>query len=333
MPATLFQLYPKMQQPSASQILNSPVAKPLPALGSQTMDCLLQLSQPQSGASSADHSLALELLSIVGGDGTPAEHATIQRINLVGQMFNQLLAEPYLPVNCRKLLEPLRYSMMKNALVDVGFLIQAQHPLRQILHNTLLNAITACTKGSNGLRQIESRMHELPMLVDLSATFVIPALPTMQPLTDEQVTLFGQQLAAQATERNQTLMTQIDRTVTRELDEMTLGLKLPPSVITFMRYGIVPLLSNIMMKHGMDSVRWTAEMSRVHSLLTSYEPANAARATDRSGLISNLILDLTSVGMPHDRIQKLISLLNTGGVIQKQDQRQEHTLDLSLHRI
>ena len=329
MPATLFQIYPKTQAPITSLMPSAPATSPLPPLGTETMDALLQLSQPQSGASSADHSLALELLSIVGGHGTPAEHATIQRINLVGQMFNQLLAEPYLPVNCRKLLEPLRYAMIKNALVDIGFLTQAQHPLRQILHNTLLSAITACTKGINGLRQIESRMHELPVLVDLSATFVVPGLSSMEPLTSEQVAQFSQQLAAQAAERKQTLMTLIDRAVTRELDELTLGMKLPPGVVTFMRYGIVPLLSTIMLKHGMDSVRWTAEMSRVHSLLLSYEPANAARATDRSGLISNLTLDLTSIGMPHDRIQKLISLLNASGVIE----RRENVLDLSLHRV
>lgn len=316
MSATLHQLYPRMPQVFPSPDLVTPAAKVLPELGGQTLDCLLRLSQPQSGASPADHSLALELLSIAGGEGTPAEYAALQRINLVGQLFNQLLAEPHLPANCRKLLEPLRYSMIKNALVDAGLLTQAQHPLRQILHNTVLNAMTACTKGNNGLRQIESRLHELPMLVDLSANFVLPALPTMQALTDLQVVAFGEQLAAQSAERTQTLMNLIDRSVNRELEQMTLGLKLPPGVITFMRFGVTPLLSAIMLKYGMDSVRWAAEMSRIQSLLSSYEPANAARATDRSGLISNLILDLTSIGMPHERIQKLISTLNASSTLQ-----------------
>lgn len=330
MPATLYQLPIKAQHlsPNASMHIAQP-RNPLPDLGQKAMECLLALSQPQSGASSSDHALALELLALAGGEGSPAEYAALQRINLVDQMFNQLLAEQNLPANCRRMLEPLRFSMIKNALVDVGVLTQPQHPLRQMLSNTMLSAITACTKDSSGLRQIESRMRDLPSLVDLSASFVVPALPNLQPLTNEQVSAFQEQLTAQAAERKQTLTDMVGRTVSRQLEEMTLGLKLPAGVVSFMQFGIHPLLCAIMLKHGMDSVRWTAEISRVHSLLTSFEPANAARATDRSGLISNLILDMSGIGMPQDRIQKLVSLLNTSGPAPAKDRG----LDLSLHRM
>lgn len=311
MTATIYQLPTKMQQASSNFHRPALPQQPLPELARQTMEYLLALSQPQSSASQSDHVLALELLAMAGGEGSPAERATLQRINLVDHMFSQMLAEPHLSASCREPLESLRFPMIKNVLVDVGFLLQPQHPLRQIMHNTLLEATTVCTKGSGDLRQIEIRIRDLPSLVDLSANFVLPALPTMQALTDAEVASFNQQLEAQANERKQALTNMVGRAVARELDDLTLGLKLPSGVATFVQFGINPLLSAIMLKHGMDSVRWAAQMSRVQSLLSSYEPANASRATDRSGLISNLILDLTSIGMSHERIQKLISLLNT----------------------
>lgn len=274
------------------------------------MECLLKLSQPQSGATPSDHALALELLAIAGSEETEAGHAVVQRLNLVSVMFDQWHAETLLPASYRKLLEHLRYPMMKNALVDGSFLTSDQHPLRQIFHTTLLSAAVVCTKGNQALRQLEQRMQDLPSLIDLSANFVTPGLPKLQRLSNEQVFAFEAQLAQQAREREQSLKTQSARIVAIELDEMTLGLKLPHGVVNFLQFGINPLLTTILLKHGMDSVPWTAEMSRVQNLLASYEPANAVRATDRSGIISNLALDLVGIGMPQERIQKLLTLLN-----------------------
>lgn len=310
MPATLYHMPLKNALTASGPVYETQGKGPAPEMRHQTMEYLLAMTQPNSGASPPDRQLALELLAIAGGEGNTAEHAVIQRINLADQMFDQFLAEPHLPSGCLGLLEPLRFSVIKNALVDVGLLTQPRHPLRQILHNTLVSAVTSCTKGHDDLRQIETRIRDLPSLIDLSASFILPALVGLQPLSDAQIESFHEQLVAQAAERKQALADAVGRTVVRELENMTLGMKLPPGVVHFVQFGITPLLRAIMLKHGMDSVRWTAEISRVQNLLTSYEPANAARATDRSGLISNLILGLTSIGMPHDRIQKLISLLN-----------------------
>ena len=298
------------QQAARMPLERLPTHTPLPQLTSTTMECLLQLSQPQSGASASDHELALELLAMAAGEGTAAEHAVVQRLNLISSLFDQLHADAQIPAGCRKLLEHVRYPMMKNVLVDGSFLTSEQHPLRQILQTTLLTAVTVCTKGNQALRQLEQRLQDLPSLIDLSANFVTPGLRKLQGISNEQVRVFEGQLAQQAKEREQSLKTQSARIVTRELDEMTLGLKLPHGVVNFLQFGINPLLIAILLKHGMDSVRWTAEMSRVQNLLASYEPANAVRATDRSGIISNLVLDLIGIGMPQERIQMLLTLLN-----------------------
>lgn len=298
------------QQATRMPLQRLPAHTTLPQLTHTTMECLLQLSQPQSGASPGDQELALELLAMAAGDGTAAEHAVVQRLNLISKLFDQLHAETQIPASCRQLLEHARYPMMKNILVDGSFLTLEQHPLRQILHTTLLTAFTICTKGNQALRQLEQRLQDLPGIIDLSANFVTPGLRRLQGLSDEQVRVFESQLAEQAKEREQSLKAQAARLVTRELDEMTLGLKLPHGVVNFLQFAINPLLTAILLKHGMDSVRWTAEMSRVQNLLASYEPANAVRATDRSGIISNLVLDLISIGMPQERIQMLLILLN-----------------------
>ncbi len=248
---------------------------------------------------------------MAAGEGTAAEHAVVQRLNLISNLFDQLHADVLIPASCRKLLEHVRYPMMKNVLVDGSFLTSEQHPLRQLFQTTLLSAVAACIKGDQALRQLEQRLQDLPGLIDLSASFVTPGLHKLESLSAEQVRAYESQMAEQAQARKESVKGQASRHVARELDEMTLGLKLPQGVITFLQLGMQPLLTAILLKHGMDSVRWTAEMSRVQNLLASYEPANAGRATDRSGIISNLILDLIGIGMPQDRIQKLLTLLNT----------------------
>lgn len=282
-----------------------------PELGRHTLEHLLSLSQPQSGASLSDQKLALEMLALAAEDHTAAGRALIQRLNLVETMFAQLLAEPHLPTRCRSLLEPVRFAVLKNALLDVGVLTQPQHPLRQTLHNSVMAALTVCTKGDDELRQVELRMRDLPAFVDLSADFVTPGLAHLQPLSEAQALVIPQQLAAQAAERKQLLTEAITKNVSRELDTLTFGLKLPVGMQNFIRFGIHPLLCTLMLKHGLRSVRWTAALSRVQSLLASYEPSRAAHHSDRSMIISNLILDLSGIGMPRERIQRMISQLNT----------------------
>lgn len=277
------------------------------ALDNATLQRLLQMSQPQSGASLPDQTLALELLAQAGED---RGRALIQRLNLVEVLFNQWLSEPHLPPSSRELLEPIRFAVLKNAIVDVGVLTQPQHPLRQTLHNTLTGALTARTKGDEELRQAELRMRDLPLFVDLSASFVMPALPALQMLSDSQVRDLFRQLGEQSAERQRMLADAIAKTVHRELESLTFGLQLPSGVENFIRFGIQPLLCALMLRHGLRSVRWIAAFSRVQNLLTSYEPSRLAHSGDRSTIISTLALDLSGIGMPRDRIQRMISHLN-----------------------
>jgi hypothetical protein len=280
---------------------------PLPPLTHTTVESLLRLSQPQSGASASDHALALELLNVTSGKGAPSEHAVLQRLNLVGAMFDQIQADVHIPDGCKRQLEHLRYPMIKNVLVDASFLTLATHPLRQLLQGSLVSAAVAHVQGNHALRQIEQRLQDLPGLIDLSANFILPTLHQLPGLSDEQCSDFESQLTQQARERDQSVMSQVTRTVARELDEMTLGLNLPHGVVNFLQFGMHPLLSAILLKHGRDSTRWAAQMFRVKSLINSTQNAHAV---DRGSIVSQLVLDLSAIGMAHDRIQLLLTPLN-----------------------
>ena len=69
---------------------------------------------------------------------------------------------------------------------------------------------------------------------------------------------------------------------------------------------VLPLVGTFFGQPAMMGGGWTSRLSREARIARVIEDFRG-----RSGLISSLILDLTGIGMPHQRIQQMVSRLNT----------------------
>lgn len=146
-------------------------------------NCLqaLQRTIETMGPAAVEVLLARELLAIARGKIVAGRHAVMQRMVLAGQVIDSALAQ--LPANAaaRASIEALRYTAIRCALTDAGFLAETRHPLRRHLQDLQRNAGNAGT---------------LPLPRNMAVLASLAALRMMEPLSPVDIRAFRQQVAA-----------------------------------------------------------------------------------------------------------------------------------------
>ena len=113
----------------------------------QTLHALEAICGFSSTAPFADAMLANRLLDCARGRLQAGSEAVRQRLALLGQMFGEWLADPFLPVAFVPLIEKLRFPAVKAVLADSSFFTHSAHPVRTQLHDAVYMALAARIGG------------------------------------------------------------------------------------------------------------------------------------------------------------------------------------------
>ncbi|HUP90693.1 MAG TPA: DUF1631 family protein [Solimonas sp.] len=304
-----------------------------------TLRCLETVGSFQSLHSFADAVLAGELLVIARTGAGAAAAAVTQRLALVGQMFNEILADPHLPPPFAEHFATLRFPLIKAALSDPGFFTSPEHPLRSQLGATALAGLLARLTGGAGQRDMEFVFGELPSQSEIAASFVQPALRSLPMLEDGDVVRFLESQREQMAQRRDTLLLRVRRAVALELEVQTLGANVPLQAQALLRGGMGPLLAVALLRHGLNSAPWNAAMELLAQVVRSLEPAlaGAGPLAQREALLAGLMTELTGVGLRQDRVRSMLDGLKAAYAASDRDarlaQQQAAPARLSAHEV
>ena len=290
------------------QVAGGVRAAPL-AVDALTLRMLEDMGGFASKASFSDAMLASELLDLSRGKQVPHGESILQRLALVGRMFNEILEDPYLPGDYLPLFERLRFSTIKTALADISFFVNHAHPVRWLVQDAAQMAVAARIGGEAAVQYTGDRLTRLPDEFNISAAFVRPALSSVEPLTDAQTVEFLDMLRAETAARRADLLTKARRVVAQELEVLTLGHALHSGAQRLLRMGYSPILVVCLLKQGMHSNGWNETLAEIGALLealqASRQPDTAALAL-REAREASIRARLRDIGLRDDKLEALI---------------------------
>lgn len=289
----------------------APAQRPAPVVDEPMLRALQDMDGLNSTAAFSDSLLAAEVLGMIRGKGSAGTDALRQRAALVGQMFAEILADPYLPASYLALLERLRFPTLKTALADSSFFTNPAHPVRWLVQDAVQMAVSARLSGDAALHYTGDRLARLPEEFNISAAFVQPALRNLEALSDEQAAEFLDSVRTESAARWSDLLTKSRRIVSQELETQLLGNATDPGKSRQLRSALAPLLAAALLRHGMNSRAWVEAVGLVSAALDQ-PGASAPPAGDRktSGdLLGKLEKGLREAGLSDDRLEAVISNL------------------------
>lgn len=286
------------RRPAASP---APMASALPATSRPRALRALQAVATGSVHGAADLRFALDLIARLRAE--PAGPAS-QRADLVGTLLGELVADPHLPPAYTAAVESWCYPLLKAALADDSFFSNPAQPVRQLLNQQMLRAVTARIEGPLAAQRTGDQLRALSESFNVSADFARPALKLRTLLRPAQVTEFFQQLQGEATQRRAELLARTRRAVAQALESKILGRALPSQLDEILRNGVGPLLARRLLREGHGSAAWNDAIERVGLMLDS--ASNSDEMRQRDAVVSSLAADLKEAGLAPDRIVQLV---------------------------
>ncbi len=295
-------------------------AHPMPSLDPQTLHLLDKLGgsrrQPMRGEAYTDQHLASDIASaalgrIVPGWDEPHAIAYVQRASAVGQMFNQILSDPHLPVDVKPQFDQLRFSVIKTALRDVSFFANPSHPVRGLVNELATLAATARASSMNTMHRIEELVGQIQQQFDVAASAVrAPSVP-QRPIQNEDVEKFLAQQLAQSETRRQAIISKVRRVVAEELYLHTMDRKIPESAKPLLNSGWAPMMAVRLLRHGMDSEQWGSGLELLKRILATVDLRSdiPTSRTERDALSAELQKNFSAVNMADQRITELLTNL------------------------
>lgn len=231
---------------------------------------------------------------------------------LSGQMFDSLYQDRALPDPLRPLLRRLQYPVMKTALADAAFFSNSRHPVRRLVHE--IYDLLSSTDHPDA--QDVTRLSDL---IDyLLSQFEIPSQRLSR--AEDRAPVVNEEHAAQfLTEQKQRLeehrtraVERVRRVVAQELKLRTAARRVPPSLMPLLLSGFAPLLSVNAVRGGIDGIPWNDSLGLLDRLLNSIEPQAAERenqGAEEAEIVARITERLIGIGLPHDKVQRLVGLL------------------------
>jgi hypothetical protein len=291
-----------------------------PSIDPQTLQLLERLGgkrrQPVQNEGYTDHHLASDLASaalgrIVPGWDEPHAVAYVQRASAVGQMFNQILSDPNLPLDVKPQLDQLRFSVIKTALRDVSFFANPSHPVRGLVNELATLAATARASSMDTLHRIEELVGQIQQQFDVAASSVRASVTPQRPIQNADVEKFLAEQLAQSETRRQAIIAKVRRTVSEELQLHTMDRRIPEAAKPMLNSGWAPMMAVRLLRHGMDSEEWRSGLALLKRILTSVDLRVAAPTsrTERDTLAAELQQNLSAINLAEQRITELLAQL------------------------
>lgn len=233
-------------------------------------------------------------------------------IALAGQMFETLYQDRQLSDSLRPLLRRLQYPVMKTALADARFFTDVQHPVRQLVHE-VFDMLTSADSAS------EAEIARLSELIDeLLRQFQVGSEQLGRPegrapaVAEADADKFLAELKErQAAQRTRTLE-KVRRLVAQELKLRTLARSVPESLMPLLLSGFGPLLSVNLLRGGIQGLPWQDSTQLLDRLLDSIEPQRLPhqhQSVQETEIVNGITERLIGIGLPHDKVQKLVGAL------------------------
>lgn len=289
------------------QILPSDKSPTMP-VDKGTLALLTEWSGFSSKASFSDATLASELLDIARGKFAANGDALRQRMALVGMIFGEITADPFILESFHPLFAELHFATLKTALADSSFITHHAHPVRWLVQDAAQMAASARMGSENTLKVTRERLEKLPQEFNISAAFVTPTLATADLLPHNQVHDFLDMVRAETAARRSDLMTKSRRIVSQEIEVCSLGRHLPAAVQQLLRVGMAPLLSWRLLKNGLHSAAWNSAFGNVQRLLECFgtDVQQSTPPADTESLLLAIQDELGQMGLGQDKLGELV---------------------------
>lgn len=245
-----------------------------------TLSMLKACSLNTQGEGYNDGSLAADLLELADKRPLPGMtveqcDAPLQRMELAGKFFNQVIDGPLVPEAMRPDHEAIRLPLIKSALADPTLFTEASHPLRSLVNEVMLKSAFARISDTPESRRLADLLKEVLENFNLAPEFVREAMKTAEPIQKGQIQRFFEQQRYQAEESRQAVISEAKRLVGRELQRLSIGPNVPEPAIRFLDKAWGPVATQQLLRYGAADEHWKSTlqlMEKVMSALETREP-------------------------------------------------------------
>ena len=284
----------------------------------QTRSMLESFASNDAGTVYSDGALASELLAISNKipipDLPPAQNwVPMQRMTLAAHFLSEAISDPLIPAELKQQHESVRFPLVKSAIADETFFTAVTHPLRGLVNELMLKSATSRVTGSAETRRIADLLQQVLVQFDLAPSFVREAMLTSKPLAEQQMKQFADMQRQQSLQRRETVLSEVRRMVTHELEQCTFSLSLPPQLSAFLHQSWGPLLMKRLLQNGGEHPIWRESLGLMEQLLNQIE----ARVPDQpptpewQPLMRTLGEALLKEGQSQERVSTALAGLET----------------------
>lgn len=291
----------------------------LPKIDANTLGSLRYLASGGMSNGSMGYSdamLASDLAHMASGQVFPGMEsaqtwALMQKAELVGRMFNNILTDSSIPDAYKPLFEELRFPVIKTAIRDAHFFSDDKHPVRSFINE--LSALAASTRNDSheAHESLQTLAQQVRQRFDPAAEMLRPTTLRPQPVPQADIERFLEEQLAQGRERRRAIIDKARKIVAQELQLAMLGHTPVRAVMPLLHSGWAPMMGVTLLRHGMDSSRWSHGIHLLSRILSSVDlrGTDAKRALAREGLEPDIRGRFDEVAMPGDTVDRLIVTL------------------------
>jgi len=290
----------------------------MPKIDPGTLEALRYLSLGAQSAPSAravysDAALANDLSQIASGQMMPGVDLTaawslLQRAELVGRMFTDILTDPNIPDGVKPVIEELRFPAIKSALHDREFFTDPSHPMRAFVNE--LSSLAATARSGAGVvpAGLEKLVRQMRDRFDPGSEGLASMARRLEPIAQSDIERFLEDQIKQGQQRRKAILEKARKVVAQELEIALLGHSLPSPALALLNSGWAPMMGVTLLRAGIDSDAWRQGQDLLKRIIRSVDGQIPARqrlfaANGLSGALRDLF---TEVGMPEAKSHALI---------------------------
>lgn len=288
---------------------SSSVESVLRALGS------VQQQTAQIGANVEEDLKRSVAKAIVSEQGQSAwqgvEQEVTRSLDRVTQLFKHFSSYESSVEKIQPWLNKLKLPLSRVLLQDKSFLVDKQHPARQLLDQMANFALKGGPTNKEQQTTIEHFVDEVLQSEDVNAGVFESALNQLDPIVARQEQVFERNVerVVKASE-GQEKVDSARRIVTSELNERLAGNTVPLLLLNLLGAGWRNLLSLSIIRYGVDSEQWHNSLALFEDLLTRFEQYLAIKATDANSnrdFLAELRATLTSSSAGSVQMESLLT--------------------------
>jgi len=266
----------------------------------QQLDSGTALDIKASGAQGVINQLNDTLMDAEKNSGAINPH-DLQIIDIVGLLFDYMLADDNLPDAIKTLLSHLHTPYLKLAFVDHDFFEQSEHPARLLL-NSMAEA------GSRWVSNDGSSQYDIYDKIKAIVTRILQGFQQDVRLFAELLLDFSQYtkqlsrrqelLERRATEKVQgeEKLREVKMQVNKEIRQRTDGKELPSAVLLFLLQPWSDYLAFILLRYNEGSEQWKQGLQIIDDTLWSIEPKVLAKDKTRQMAMHDDFMDALENG-------------------------------------